>query len=517
MKIVSSAEMRQIEEQCAGAGLPPDVLMDNAGKAVAGEATAILRDLCKPRIIVLVGPGNNGGDGLVAARHLHEAGAEVTVYLFSHRHNDVNLDKVRYNGIACIDAQHEKEMLKLESQLVVTDCVIDSLFGTGKVRPLQGAMEQALKKVSSARKYDNDLRIIAVDLPSGMDADSGAVDSSTLHADYTITLGFPKHGLFRFPGAERVGKLITADIGIPEGMADSIAAELLTADWARTVLPARPTDANKGTFGKVLVVAGSINYIGAAYLACRGAMRAGAGLVTLATPHSLQPVLAAKLIEATYLPLPESAPGVVAMTAAEQVNHQLGEYNVLCIGCGMGQSQPAMKFISSVFLWPSLPATVIDADALNTLAKIQGWWKDLPNDAVLTPHPAEMARLCGITAKEVQEDRAGVAGKAAREWRKTIVLKGAHTVIASPDGRCRISPVASAALASAGTGDVLSGAIAGLLAQGLGLFDAASLGVYIHCEAANIVQSVLGDTGMIASDLLPVLPQVIKRLKKPRK
>ena len=517
MKIIFAEEMREIEQQCARAGLPSDVLMDNAGKAVADEVSTILRDIGKPRIIILVGPGNNGGDGLVAARHLHEAGAEVTVYVFSQRHNDVNLDKVRYSGITCIDVQHDKEILKLESQLVVTDCVIDSLFGTGKVRPFQGAIEQALEKASSAKKYDPDLRIIAVDLPSGLDADSGAVDSSTLHADYTITLGFPKHGLFRFPGAERVGKLTVADIGIPEGMTDSIAAGRLTADWARTALPIRPPDSNKGTFGKVLVVAGSINYIGAAYLACSGAMRTGAGLVTLATPHSLQPVLAAKLTEVTYLPLSESAPGMVAMAAAEQVSQKLGEYNVLCIGCGLGQSQPAMKFISSIFLRPSLPATVIDADALNTLAKIQGWWRDLPNDAILTPHPAEMARLCGIPVKEVQADRAGVARKAAGEWCKTIVLKGAHTVIAAPDGRCRISPVASAGLASAGTGDVLTGAIAGLLAQGLSLFDAASLAVYIHCEAATIVQSVLGDAGMIASDLLPVLPQVIKRLKKTRK
>jgi len=307
-----------------------------------------------------------------------------------------------------------------------------------------------------------------------------------------------------------------ADIGIPPHLAESVTEELITARWARTILPERPLLANKGSFGRVLVVAGSINYIGAAYLACSGAIRVGAGLVTLATAASLQPILAAKLTEVTYLPLPESQPGIISPEAARLVRQESGHYNVLLIGCGLGQSQSAGRFIRSVLLHAksSLPGLVLDADALNTLAKVPGWWQRLAGDAILTPHPGEMARLVGLSVDEVQSDRVGIAKKAASEWHKTVVLKGAYTVVAAPDGRCRVSAVANPGLASAGTGDVLVGVIAGLVAQGLSLFDAAAGGVFLHGEVGEVVRARLGDAGMIASDLLPVLPLVIKQLKE---
>ena len=263
-------------------------------------------------------------------------------------------------------------------------------------------------------------------------------------------------------------------------------------------------------------MAGSINYIGAAYLACSGAIRVGAGLVTLATPISLQPILAAKLTEVTYLPLPESRRGIISPGATKLIHQQLNQYDVLLLGCGLGQSRPAIKFIGTTLLKEevTLPPLVLDADALNTLAKIPNWWLQLPFDAILTPHPGEMARLVGITVDEVQQDRQGIAKRVALDWKKTIVLKGANTVIATSDGQSRISPIANPGLASAGTGDVLSGAIAGLLAQGLSLFDAAALGVYLHSEAGEMVRAKLGDAGMIASDLLPALPQAIKQLRE---
>ncbi|GAG24063.1 unnamed protein product, partial [marine sediment metagenome] len=262
--------------------------------------------------------------------------------------------------------------------------------------------------------------------------------------------------------------------------------------------------------------AGSINYIGAAYLACSGAMRVGAGLVTLATANSLQPILASKLTEVTYLPLPESYPGIISSEAAKLIHQQLSQYNVLLLGCGLGQSQSAIKLIKSILFSGkvALPVLVLDADALNTMAKIPKWWQQLTKDAILTPHPGEMARLAGVSVDDVQSDRESMARKAALDWRKTVVLKGAYTVIATPEGQSRISPVANPGLASAGTGDVLTGAIAGLLAQGLSLFDAAALGVYLHGEAGEMVKARLGDTGMIATDLLPALPLVIKRLRE---
>jgi hydroxyethylthiazole kinase-like uncharacterized protein yjeF len=292
-----------------------------------------------------------------------------------------------------------------------------------------------------------------------------------------------------------------------------VKTELITSDWAGAALPERPLNANKGTFGRVLVVAGSINYIGAAYLACSGAIRVGAGLVTLATATSLQSILASKLTEVTYLPLPESQPGIISAEAAEIITQQCGQYNVLLLGCGLGQNPSTVEFVNSLLSRNRLPALLLDADALNILAKTPDWWRQLPDDVVLTPHPGEMSRLCGLSIAEIQADRPGVARKFAAEWHKTIVLKGAYNVIASPDGSCRVSPFANPGLATAGTGDVLSGIIAGLVAQGLSLSDAACLGVYLGCEAGEIIKDRLGDAGMLASDLLPELPVVIKQLK----
>ncbi|MBI4185999.1 MAG: NAD(P)H-hydrate dehydratase [Chloroflexi bacterium] len=517
MKVLTADQMQQAEQECARLGLTTSVLMENAGTAVAEEVSKVMGVTGGRRISVLVGPGNNGGDGLVAARHLHDGGARVSVYLCGQRPpDDPNLDLARQRGIALIDAAQDEDLSSLGELLSSADVVVDAVLGTGKSRPLRGIIPKILNQVGQARTTRRRLHIFALDLPSGLNADTGAVDPACLYADYTITLGFPKPGLFNLPGAERAGRIIVADIGIPPSLAEHIPTELVTSDWARAALPGRPLLANKGTFGRVLVAAGSINYIGAAYLACSGAMRVGAGLVTLAIAASLQPILASKLTEVTYLPLPELQSGTISARAASLMHEQLDRYQVLLMGCGLGQSPPVTEFIKEILshLKGPAPALVLDADALNTLAKIPRWWQQLAGDAILTPHPGEMARLAEMTVDEVQSDRLGTAGKAAREWQKTIVLKGAYTVIAAPDGRCRVSPFANPGLASAGTGDVLSGAIAGLLAQGLPLFDAAALGIYLHGEAGEMVRDDMGDTGMVATDLLPALPLAIKKLRE---
>ena len=517
MKILTINQMRQIEQECANIGLPPDKLMENAGKGVAEEVKKVLGNIKKQRISVLIGPGNNGGDGLVAARHLHDWGANVTLFLCSKRPSeDQNLKLVQERSITCVDATKDENLGKLEDLLSSSNAVIDALFGTGRVRPLHGILKQVLDNVSRAKGNQPALRIIALDLPSGLDADTGAVDPACLFADNTITLGFPKIGLLKSPGSERTGKITVTDIGIPAYLAEPVTNELTTGEWARSVLPRRPFDANKGNFGRVLVVAGSINYIGAAYLACSGALRVGAGLVTLATGTTLQSILASRLTETTYLPLPESYPGIISPSAAKLIHQNLHNYHALLLGCGLGQSRASMELVENTLLRVRavpLPL-VLDADALNTLAKIPNWWQRLTNDAIFTPHPGEMARLAGIPIDEVQSDRLGTAKRVAQAWHKTIVLKGAHTIIAAPDGRTRISPIANPGLASAGTGDVLSGVIVGLVAQGLSLFDAAACGVFLHGEAGEMVKSQLGDAGMIATDLLPVLPLVIKQLKE---
>jgi NAD(P)H-hydrate epimerase len=377
--------------------------------------------------------------------------------------------------------------------------------------------KEVLTRVIKSKQENPKLMVIAVDVPSGLDSDTGAVDPSCLYADATVTLGYPKPGLFNFPGAERAGRVIIADIGIPPTLAENIPTELITEDWVKSVLPGRPLGANKGSFGKVLVVAGSINYIGAAYLACMGAARVGAGLITLSTASSLQPILAARMTEVTYAPLPEAEAGIIASKAASVLKQWLPGYDVLLIGCGLGQKAQVAGFVKSVLfgLVPgSSPALVLDADALNALAQMPNWWQKLSHDAILTPHPGEMARLAGVSVDEVQGQRLEIARKAAVEWRKVVVLKGAYTIVAASDGRARISQVANSGLASAGTGDVLTGVIAGLVSQGLSLFDAAACGVYLHGQAGEMVRWEMGDAGMLAGDLLPALPKVIMGLKQ---
>ena len=519
MKVVTSGQMRDLEQRAAARGLPSEVLMDRAGLAVAREMKRLLGGVAGRRMLILAGPGNNGGDGLVAARHLHDWGADVQICMVRPRQeSDVNFRLAQERGIPMVVAcqGHGHGQPAVDSLLASAEVVLDALYGTGKSRPLSGASEEVLLRARAKKARDGSLRVFAVDLPSGLDADTGAVDESCLPADVTITLAYPKPGLYSFPGAARAGRIVVADIGIPPELAEGILTEVIAAEEVGVCLPERPQDANKGTFGRVLVVGGSASYIGAAYLACTAAARVGAGLVTLAIARSLQPVLAAKLTEVTYALLPESEPGVLAAGSAEAIRSSLADCDALLVGCGLGQSRPAAELVSSLLGSVDLLPLILDADALNILAGTPQWWRSLPADAVLTPHPGEMSRLTGLSVEEIQSKRLSVAVEAARTWQKTVVLKGAYTVVAAPDGRVRINPVANPGLASAGTGDVLAGAIAGLAAQGCSLFDAAVAGVFIHGQAGEMVKGELGDAGMLASDLLPVLPAVIRGVKKGR-
>jgi NAD(P)H-hydrate epimerase len=301
------------------------------------------------------------------------------------------------------------------------------------------------------------------------------------------------------------------DIGLPKESEKRVPLDLLDAAWVRGRLPERPKSANKGTFGKVLVVAGSRSYVGAARLAAEACYRVGAGLVTIACPASVQAMLAPAIAEATWLPLDEDAGGL-AGTAGPTVLDALTSYDVLLIGPGLGQSRGVRDAVTSIVV--SLPShlrgCLIDADALNVLAGETGWHERIAVGPMVTPHPGEMARLCGTTVAEVQDDRLNVAVSAAARWGATVVLKGAHTVVAASDGRGAISPFANPLLATAGTGDVLAGAIAGLMAQGLDTFDAAGCGVYLHGLAADELGEELGDRGLLAGDLLRALPSAVR-------
>ena len=524
MKIVTADQMRRIEDRSEEMGVSKDALMERAGLETALYISRLRAPLTGVPVTVLVGPGNNGGDGLVAARHLHRRSAKVSVYICRDRRApDPKLDIVNRLGVPVIAASNDDGLSQLRELLDTAHVAVDAILGIGRIRPLEGTVRDILLLLAETRAARPDMTTLAIDAPSGMDADSGDADPACPAVDITLSMGYPKVGHYAYEAASRIGALDVVSIGLPDGvdanMDDDLPLSLMTDDNMRPRLPARPSDAHKGSFGRTMVVAGSLNYIGAAYLAGSAATRTGSGLVTIALPASIQMAVAGKAIEPTYLPLAESSPGVALPSAATDVLNALRDYSSLLLGCGMGQAADMRTFIESALYSgcpPSkkeLPPTVVDADGLNTLAHTPHWWERFPDLAILTPHPGEMARLTGMSPAQVQADRIGIAANSAARWNKIVVLKGAHTVVAYPDGRAMLSPFVNPGLATAGTGDVLAGSIAGLLSQDVSLGDAAALGVYLHGLAGETVRGKLGDTGMVASDLLPELPLSIRALR----
>lgn len=535
--LLSIAEMKALEVAANNTGLSFGQMMENAGRAVAEAVLARLGDdLEQHKITVLCGRGNNGGDGLVAAHYLSNAGARVAVYA-AHPPDeaDAKVKRLREKSVFIADAANDQRGRVLHNLLNSATVLVDAVFGTGARLPLAGPGAEVLKQTQAVvRERSPRPFVVAVDCPSGLQCDTGALDPNTLTADLTVTFDSAKRGQFAFPGAEACGELLIADIGIPADLHTS-QTQLATAEKVRALLPARPRNAHKYTFGRVLVVAGSLSFTGAAYLSGLGAYRVGAGLVTLAVPHSLHPALAARLPEATWLVLPE-AEGVIAREAAERVAQSLDRVSVMLMGPGLGVERTTGEFVQRVLEGgagrrplgfgtrgaeepssASLPQMVMDADGLRLLTQNEGWPGLLPPGSVLTPHPGEMAVLTKLDTAEIQADRIGYAQRFAAEWGQVVVLKGAFTVIAAPDGRTTVEPFATSALAHAGTGDVLAGAIAGLMAQGLSGYDAAVAGAYLHGRAGELAAQSLGTpASVLASEVAEAIPKAIVELNRSR-
>ncbi len=513
--------MRRIEDACETEGVSKDSLMEKAGLATALVARNLLGGAAGRKIVVLVGPGNNGGDGLVAARRLAGWGASVTAWTTPTAREDHAKTPLAKDAGVSISRITQESLDSLRNDLQSCDVVLDAVLGIGKSRPLEGLVRGAMLLLRSAKESRPSMPVAALDVPTGMDADSGTVDAACPKADVTISYGFPKTGHYRFPGADFTGKLEVADLGIPSRLSEDIPLELLTSGWVAERLPARPASGHKGVFGHVLVVAGSRNYVGAAYLAAQAAARSGAGLVTLASPRSVYPIAASKLAEVVHLPLPEDEDGRFHPDGAHILRERLGEYDSLIVGCGLGRSPGLVEFMRRLlFEGPiqeegpgqGLPI-VVDADGLNNLSQIPGWWERVTGPLLLTPHPGEMAALTGLTVSQVQADRTAVARDWSDKWGVALALKGAFTAVASPGGVCRIAPFANPALASGGTGDVLTGVVGGLLAQGLPMEDAACCGVYVHGAAGETVRREVGETGALAGDLLDRIPRAMETIK----
>jgi NAD(P)H-hydrate epimerase len=537
-KIVTVEQMKTIEKAADESGLTFDQMMENAGRAVAEAVRRRQPALNGKRVVVLVGSGNNGGDGLVAVDQLAETGAQIAAYLIKARDEaDPHLARVRARGALVAVASEDQRARVLHNLLGAADVVIDAVLGTGFKLPLEGPAKGVLaaaKKAIAARSARP--FVVAVDCPSGLDCDTGELADEALPADLTVTLAAAKPGHFHMPGAAAVGELSVADIGIPEKQKElsKVPREVASTDELRSWLPERPLDAHKGTFGRVIVVAGSVNFPGAASLAGLGAYRIGAGLVTLATPSSLQSLIAPRLPEATWILLPHEL-GAISADASEVLKGELSKADAFLLGPGFGQDPTTGAFLDGLLLGrqeihrprigfihreqehgdqtATLPPCVVDADGLKLLAGMPDWPSRLPALSILTPHPGEMAVLTGEEVKAIQADRMGTASKWAAEWGHVVVLKGAFTVVADPAGRTSVIPIATPALARAGTGDVLAGAIVGLRGQGLDAFRSAVLGAYLHARAGQLAALNVGSAAsVIAGDVAEALAAAIAGL-----
>lgn len=550
MKLVTAAEMKEIEAQSEDDGVTTAELMLNAGAGVYAALTNQDRfdpesdenELADGIAVILAGSGNNGGDAMVVAALLQEALPDADIKIYFHKRTRPDdpkgfPEKLTYTEAEEQEGQNLSEKIAFNAfrmDLEEAVLVVDGLLGAGLSRPVTGDLARIIDMVNSARErrqYDvAPLFVAAIDVPSGLNADTGAAMGTTLKADMTVTLGLPKIGLYNYQAADYTGRILLADIGLPQRLQENTAKSvdvtktpaLLTAAWVRRNLPRRPFTGHKGTFGKLMVLSGAKEYLGAPYLCTSAAMRSGAGLVTLASPQSAINVLAAKMSENTYLVLPEvesaEAVGKAADTLLQKIKD--GDYTALLFGPGLGNDANKLALIQKVVeAGQNLPPMVIDADGLNLLAQIPDWFNKLKPGNILTPHPGELATLRNSTIKEIEQDRLKSAVEAARAFNQVVILKGAYTVVAAPDGRVRLNPGGNAGMATAGSGDVLAGIAAGLLAQfaknpeKLDTFTVACLAVYLHSMTGELVSRDLGDTGLLASDFLQVIPQAIVAIK----
>lgn len=536
MKLVTVAEMRAIEQEADANGLTYAKMMENAGHGLAQEIEVFSYNLDDQEVLALVGPGNNGGDALVALAHLAADEWRVRAYLV--RRNPVGdplVERLQKAGGEILSAADDPDFEKLSAFIGTADVVVDGLLGTGFKLPLKPEMAKVLDATNEAiAGLEWPPYVVAVDCPSGLDCDTGEAAPEVIPASLTVCMAAIKCGLLQLPAFDLAGELRVVEIGLDDEKSwQAIRHEVADDEIVAEILPDRPSDSYKGTFGTALVAAGSLSYPGAALLAGKAAYRAGAGLVQMAVPAPVQAMMASSLPEATWSFLPHEM-GAIAAGGAEIVSKNFERATAFLVGPGLGTEEPTAKFIEQLLKGKasakktvgigfvhkssetkdenaaSMPPMVVDADGLRLLAKIEKWNELLPAPAILTPHPGEMAALTGLDKDEIQKDRLGIALKFAAEWGHVVVLKGAFTVIASPDGRATLIPVAHPALARAGSGDVLAGLIVGLRAQGVEAYESAVAGAWIHAQAGLLAAEKIGSSAsVLAGDILEAIPDAL--------
>jgi hydroxyethylthiazole kinase-like uncharacterized protein yjeF len=514
MRILTAAQMREADRfTIEEIGIPSLVLMENAGRQVVAAIEAGFEEQLSGRVAVVCGRGNNGGDGFVVARTLLQRGVDCAVFVIGavadiRGDARVNLDILGRLGVTVVEINDEQAWELHFSEISQCTLIVDAIFGTGLKTALGGMLETVVADINAAG-----IPIVSIDLPSGMSADTPHLVGDCIDASMTVTLAAPKLPLILPPGETHAGDVVIADIGVPAEVIDGLEGpqiELLTREDVRSLLEPRAADSHKGDFGRVLVIAGSRGKTGAAHLAGMGALRAGAGLVTIATPASSLPIVASLAPEFMTEPLEENPDGQLT---ADGINRIVNfSQDVIACGPGLGRSANVGEFVRALLDRAEAPL-VLDADALTVLAEDLGLLTGREERAVIiTPHPGEMARLVGSSIDQVQANRIEVATNFASARRIYVVLKGHRTLIATPEGRVFINPTGNAGMATGGTGDVLTGMIAAFLAQLLDAEAACRVGVFLHGAAGDLAASSEGEIAMTASDLLAHIGEAVCEL-----
>jgi len=519
MRVLNTQQMREADRRTVDeVGIPSIVLMENAGRQAVAAMEAAFEDLATSHVGVLCGRGNNGGDGFVVARTLVQRGIEASVFLLG-QVADVrgdaraNLEVLGRIGLTVVEIADAQEWELHFSAISECDLLVDAILGTGFHGRLTGLLETVVADVNGLG-----VPIVAIDLPTGVSADTHEVQGAAIEASMTVTLAAPKIPLVLPPADSRSGDLVIADIGIPLPILDDVEGphiELLTREGMRELVPARTSDSHKGDFGRVLIVAGSVGKTGAAHLAAVGALKSGAGLVTIATPRSCVATIASMAPEYMTEPLEETSAGTVDYTAVERVLDLKSD--VIALGPGLGQDAATAAFVHAIVERAGVPL-VLDADALNAFAgepeRLMG--RDGVN-VIITPHPGEMARLLNVSVDTVQRDRLQYACDFAAGHRVHVVLKGHRTIVATPETRAFVNLTGNPGMATGGTGDLLTGMIAAWFAQLLDAEAACKLAVYLHGTAGDLAEADEGEVALVASDVAARLGDAVLELTARRR
>lgn len=513
MKLATPKQMNDIDSFAINKhGIPGITLMENAAGRVAEAVAAELGGRLEgKRILVVAGKGNNGGDAFAAARIMDAAGARVSLFLFADPGGiagdaATNYERLSNTGVRLVQISGAEIPASLVSGLADAELVVDGLFGTGFRGKPEGVLKEAITAVNNSGK-----KVVSIDIPSGVNGETGEVPDVCIKADITVTFCLPKAGMLLYPGCEHVGRLDVVDIGIPGEAVEraGIKWHVIDRETVKGKLPRRFNESNKGDYGRVFIITGSTGMTGSGCLSANAAMRSGAGLVYAGVPAGLAAIYCIKLTEPIIIPLEDKGSGVLSYTAAESIMKTLEKMDAAAIGPGLSMNSDIGKIVGKVVRECTCPL-VIDADGLNALAGDVSVLAEKKAEIVLTPHPGEMARLTGLTISEIQRDRPAAALELSKRYGVIVVLKGSRTVVALPDGSLYVNVTGNPGMASAGAGDVLTGIISALAGQGMKASDAAMAGVYLHGLAGDMAAAKKGMHGIIAGDIIEMLPYAIK-------